>query len=231
MRWPLRTYLFRGGTWLALVIGASFASLSLLVFTDGGSNLPSGIALPPGASQPASEPEGDGSAADEGLVAATTPSSPAGSVATLAQVTPVDTGSASATPPGATPPAPGGDTPGPGGGGDNGGDNPGPDGDQGGPVSPPQSPPDNPTPKEPPAKPPSPAPPVAPPSDDDDRDDDDKDCDQGHDDSRDWDDDDWDDDDHHDDDWDDDHGWDDDPEDKGGNGNHYGWSKNHGSKH
>jgi hypothetical protein len=225
MRWPLRTYLFRGGTWLALVIGASFASLSLLVFTDGGSNLPSGIALPPGASQAASEPEGDSSAADEGLVAATTPSSPAGSVATLAQVTPVDTGSAAAAPP-----APGGDAPGPGGGGDNGGEGSGPDGDQGGPISPPQSPPDNPTPKEPPAKPPSPAPPVAPPSDDDDRDDDDKDCDHGHDDSRDWDDDDWDDDDH-DDDWEDDHGWDDDPEEKGGNGNHYGWSKGHGSKH
>jgi hypothetical protein len=211
MRWPLRTYLFRGGTWLALVVGASFASLSLLVFSDGDSNLPSGIALPPGAeSQATSTPAGDESAPDGGLVAATTPSSPGDSVATLAQVAPADLGSA-----GAAAPTPGAGGPTPGGGeGDGGGG--GPDGDQGGSEPPPQSPPDNPTPKEPPAKPPTPAPPPASPPRDDDGNDDDGECKPDHDDH------DWDDDDH---DWDDDDDRDDESDhgNKGGNGNHYGW--------
>jgi hypothetical protein len=220
MRWPLRTYLFRGGTWLALVVGASFASLSLLVFTGSDSNMPSGIALPPGAAEAqATSPEAEGPAEDAssgGLVAATTPSSPVDSVATLAQVTPPVPGAA-----GDGTPAPGGGGGGPTPGGGQGDGGPG--GDGGGPGS--LTPPDNPTPREPPAKPPTtPPPPSTPPRDDDDKDDDDGECKPDHDDP-DWDDDDpdWD---HDDPDWDDDDpDWDDDSDhgNKGGNGNHYGW--------
>jgi hypothetical protein len=213
MRWPLRTYVFRGGTWLALVVGASFASLSLLVFSEGDSNLPSGIALPPGITdtQPASPPATDESASG-GLVAATTPSAPADSVATLAQVSPTDLGST-----GGIAPTPGGGAPTPGGGDGNRGGGPGDD--QGGSEPPPQLPPDTPTPREPPSKPPAPAPPTTPPKDDDD-------CKPEKPEKPEKPDHDWDDDDSDDDDWDDDDDdWDDDSDhgNKGGNGNHYGW--------
>ena len=63
-RWPLRTYLFRGETWLALVIGAGFASLNLLVFNDGDSNTPSGIAFSPGTGQATSPAPGAENASD-----------------------------------------------------------------------------------------------------------------------------------------------------------------------
>ena len=67
MRAPISSYLLRGGTWVALIVAASFASLSLLVFTDGGSGLPSGIKFAPGTVEAPESAGGDDGGAPAGL--------------------------------------------------------------------------------------------------------------------------------------------------------------------